>query len=850
MKQQTLNLPHLFQKAFGPGVTTDEALHSYLTHDAEGLACALGEEIPAGSLRSGYKRVLLQGKVRVLSQQGATRKTLTLLEQGDIWDDTLHSPDNLVFRASSDTWLCDIPTSLVSDNPVLMSQWLATMHKLDARYEPALVPMQPVQNGYAAETVPVKTPAHSTSDDAFKAMLRHFHEPPDRLTALNKKPLPEALQAWGYQVTPQSRTWQQLLNAEFPFLLEDHTGIFYWMTGRQGNTLITLADEAPDRFYPAQLDNQQTFRTYTITPPVAKKKTNTTPYSFRWYVNLYAQNGLLSFQMIVSSVIVQVLSLGIPVFYFVIFDRVFGRQNLSTLNIMSVGILLVMLFDITVRQLRQYVLSHQLERIDRAALDNYLDWLFALPLSKLTAEKMRHFTERFGDLLRVNQALTSTLLLSSLDAIFSILLIAFLMMLHVQMACIALASIIPIGLLTFLYTPLIKKRAERFMLAQRQQQMRLGEVLQHAETVQSINAGVPLRQQIDRELSDWLAYGGASRQDQAGLANMQNFFASLGTIATLFFGAHEVLSGVISYGVYMAINMLSRSVVGTMQKLFAAVLQFQEARVGMEQLAIMAGEIPETETAHAMQLQTVQGNIAFHDVRFRYDPQAPWALQDVNLNIHAGTKVVITGKSGAGKSTLIRLLQRLYEPSGGFITLDGYNIADIAPVNLREHVGVAAQKSALFAGTIRENLLLAAPDASPQALAEAAAWVDLDRFLNMSPHGFDTPVAPMGSNLSGGQAAQIALARILLKHPSVLVLDETLSPLDLPLQTSILGRLLERFATCVLVTDNMVVHQRADWIIVLHEGRVVEQGTLPQLIKAKGYYYHLHPVESMLKSHS
>jgi ATP-binding cassette subfamily B protein len=173
--------------------------------------------------------------------------------------------------------------------------------------------------------------------------------------------------------------------------------------------------------------------------------------------------------------------------------------------------------------------------------------------------------------------------------------------------------------------------------------------------------------------------------------------------------------------------------------------------------------------------------------------------------------------------------------------LDNFNVANIELDDLRKQVGVALQKPFLYAGTIKENISLGQPSAPMREITEVATMAQLDQFLLKTPKGFDSPVTSMGNNLSGGQAARIALARVLLRKPSVLILDEALASLDQSLTGSIFSLLLEKYkkSTCIFVSDYLPLHVQSDQIIVMHEGEIVEQGTYNELVNARAYYYHL-----------
>jgi subfamily B ATP-binding cassette protein HlyB/CyaB len=697
-------------------------------------------------------------------------------------------------------------------------------------------------------------------------LLAHFGHPP-----LTQPPKPEHLRTLddlarflerqAFTVESAALTWPQLLNASFPFVLESEPGRFRWITGRRGRFLLAAeadssvlnASQAGSKaaqvtLHPFAPDRATWNRPLNIlTPrPIAAGEGADRAFSFglRGYTRLLFQQGALSSQMVLASVLVQVFALGTPIFYMVIFDRVFGRQNLATLDIMAAGILMVLILDVLVKQLRAYVLAHQLEAVDKFTLETLLRKLFRLPLDKMGPAVTRSFSERYGELIKINQSVATMLLVTSLDVLFSVIVVAFLLLLHPFLAGVAMAPIVPIVLSTMWSGPRVRRRAEAFGKEQRTCQMKMTEALQHAETVQSLNADRFLDWKLGRAMDTMLENGFPARMDRVGSGQLQGFFAGLGTIATLYFGAHAVLQSEISYGVYMAINMMSRNVIGSVQRFTQAIVQFQEAVDAFDQFkTLLAGDEGQQRAGTGLQLDAVQGRISLIDLYFRYQPESRPVLDGVSLEIPAGQKVVLTGRSGAGKTTLIRLLQRLYEPTSGYVCLDGVNAAELDSGSLRRHIGVALQKPALFSGTVRENILLGHPAATHRELLDAIAMADLEEFLLRFPKGLEGEIMPMGANLSGGHAARIALARVFLRQPDVLILDEALAALEPAAAGRIFERILEKYRenTCLFVTDYAPLHQRADRILVLQDGQLVEDGTFTELVRAKGYYYHLQP---------
>jgi ABC-type multidrug transport system fused ATPase/permease subunit len=236
-----------------------------------------------------------------------------------------------------------------------------------------------------------------------------------------------------------------------------------------------------------------------------------------------------------------------------------------------------------------------------------------------------------------------------------------------------------------------------------------------------------------------------------------------------------------------------------------------------------------------------RGALTVRDVRFGYRPGAPTVLDGVSLSIPAGATVAVLGPSGAGKSTLLALLARLYDPDRGSIRLAGADLSSVLATDLRRAVALVPQQAVLFEGTIRSNLLYAAPDARPGEVRRVLEAVELAGLVDGLPLGLETPVGERGVTLSGGQRQRLTLARALLADPAVLLLDDCTSALDAETEDRVWAHLqgLAPGQTRVIVSHKLSTARRADWVVVLDQGRVAEQGRPNRLLAAGGRYADL-----------
>lgn len=326
----------------------------------------------------------------------------------------------------------------------------------------------------------------------------------------------------------------------------------------------------------------------------------------------------------------------------------------------------------------------------------------------------------------------------------------------------------------------------------------------------------------------------------------------LGQAALLGIGGDMVLHHSLSPGALVAFFLYLNRFFAPIQLLVQQYNSFQQGQASIFKLRTLLGTEPTvTEAPDAYELPPIQGKIVFDDVTFGYDPETP-VLHAVDLRITPGETVAFVGPTGAGKSTLAKLITRFYDPTAGRVCIDGHDIKSVTLDSLRHQLGVVPQEPFLFAGTIRDNLAFARPSVSDAEVAEAIRAVGLTELVDRLPQGVDTIVHERGQSLSSGERQLIALGRAFLAHPRVLVLDEATSNLDLQSETRIeaaLDILLEA-RTAVLIAHRLSTAMKADRIVVVDEGRVVESGTHAELVAHQGRYTEMYAAWVNQSEHS
>jgi subfamily B ATP-binding cassette protein MsbA len=320
------------------------------------------------------------------------------------------------------------------------------------------------------------------------------------------------------------------------------------------------------------------------------------------------------------------------------------------------------------------------------------------------------------------------------------------------------------------------------------------------------------------------------------------FVTFVAAAGVLWYGGSQVIRGAMSPGDLIAFVLYAGLLIGpfgTFARLFS---QVKEAQGALERVFEILETPPDIADAPAARLlPPVRGEVRMAGVSFAYDPRTP-VLIDISFVARPGELVAIVGPTGAGKTTLINLLHRFYDPLAGSVMIDGHDLRAVTLRSFYQQIGLVPQEIHLFGGTIRDNILYGRLSATPDELTAAASAANAHEFIMNLPDGYETKVGEKGVNLSGGQRQRIAIARAILKDPRILFLDEATSALDNESELLVqeaLDRLMEKRTTFV-IAHRLSTIQKADRIIVLDKGRIVEEGTHADLLKRGGLYYHLY----------
>ena len=570
--------------------------------------------------------------------------------------------------------------------------------------------------------------------------------------------------------------------------------------------------------------------------------TNTEFYlNIRWLFKEFYKHRPVFSAVILSSFFIQLFGLVTPLFIQVIIDKVLAHHALTTLEVVAGAFMIVLLFDMVLNLMRNYLLYHTANKIDGSLGAKVYRHLLSLPFRYFEVRKVGNIIARVRELENLRQFMTNISLTVFLDTLFSVLFVVIMAIYSVYLTLIVFMFVAAIALISFFATPMIKARLDEKFQRGAAAQSFLVESITGVQTVKSLAIEGKMIKDWENNLGDYIL----SAFKLSNVANIavssSQMLQKMMTLAVIYFGVSLVFDGMLSVGQLIAFQMFGSQLSGPILRLVQMWQEFQQAKLSLDRIADIINTPPEV-VGGAITVKELKGEITAKDITFRYTPDGPLVLDGVNFSITPGMMVGIVGRSGSGKSTIAKLIQRLYLPVEGSIMIDGVDIRHLDPLFLRYRTGIVLQECFLFSGTIRENISIAASDANMERIIQAARVAGAHDFISEMPMGYDTYVEERGSSLSGGQKQRIAIARALITNPGVLIFDEATSSLDYESERVIYENLnhIRKERTVILIAHRLSVMRTCDMVIVIDKGKVVETGNHDTLIREEGLYAYLY----------
>ncbi len=568
-------------------------------------------------------------------------------------------------------------------------------------------------------------------------------------------------------------------------------------------------------------------------------------FDFTWFIPAIVKYRRLLGEILVISLVLQLIGLVTPMFFQVVMDKVLVNHAMKTLNVIAVGLVFAIVFEALLAGIRTYVFAQTSSKIDVELGARLFHHLLGLPIAYFQSRRVGDSVARMHELESIRSFLTGNAMTVVLDFLFSFVFLAVMAWYSVWLTLIVLASIPVYFALSMLLTPVLRARLNEKFNRGAENQSFLVETIGGVDTVKAMALEPRWQQKWEKQLAGYVAAGLATSNIALVASGCVNLVSKIVTALIMWFGARFVIDGDLSVGELVAFNMLSGQVATPILRIAQLWNDFQQVGISMSRLGDILNARTEVSGQKA-RLPRISGAITLERVSFRYRPDAAEVLRDVSIEIAPGEVIGIVGRSGSGKSTLTRLVQRLYVPERGRVLIDAQDMSVIDTTSLRRQIGVVLQENVLFSRSVRENIAVSDPAMSLEQVIAAAKLAGAHDFICELPEGYETVVGEHGTGLSGGQRQRIAIARALITNPRVLIFDEATSALDYESERIIQNNMRRICAgrTVLIIAHRLSAVREANRIVVMDRGQVAEIGSHEALLALPdGIYAYLHRLQ-------
>ena len=544
-------------------------------------------------------------------------------------------------------------------------------------------------------------------------------------------------------------------------------------------------------------------------------------------------------QLFFASLLIQLSALVFPVFTRILVDDILPVQLTDGLAVMGIGLLVLLLAYSAFQFLRFKLAIYLQSRLDSQMMINFFDHLLTLPFSFFQQRTSGDLIMRLSSNAMMREVLTNQTLTIVLDSIF---VVVYLVAIFVAAPLIGWITLC-LGIVQLLIILLPRQRLQHLMsedlAAQASSQSYLVEALTGIGTLKALGIENHVVDQWSTLFFKQLNISVRRNYLASSVNTAMSIISVFSPMLLLWVMAHLVIEGSMTLGTMLALNALAAAFLSPLASLLAASQQLQLIGSYFERIIDVIEAEPEQDISQVRHAPVLTGKIDLHDVTFAYTEESKPVLQDISLSIEAGQKVALVGATGSGKSTLGMLLLGMYRPTKGQICFDDIPLEELEYRSVRGQMGVVLQEPFLFSGSIRKNISSNDLTIPMERVIQAAALAVIHHDIVQMPMGYETRIAENGGGLSGGQRQRLALARALARQPAILLLDEATSHLDVVTEDVVDTNLSQLPLTRVVIAHRLSTVENADHIVVLHDGRIVEQGTHDELLAANNYYSRL-----------
>jgi len=688
----------------------------------------------------------------------------------------------------------------------------------------------------------------------FRAVLS-WHEQPLSSASLRSRmggdevwtadTLAEAADSLGYDVTESQTDPANPSLPGLPAICATHVGTFIAVLAYDTDGMLLVVDpdqsERPAQVELSELLGRISGATLSLArrqmPPVAgdAERKATISRHGHWFWGPIFRMRWVYVQVALAALLVNLFAVSSSIFSMIVYDRVIPNNAIDTLIALLIGVSIIFLSDFAIRTVRGYFLDMASSKSDSAIADALFEQMLDAQM-KTRRGSSGSLASTLKEFESIREFLTSATLTTFIDIPFALVFLVVIWLIGGPMVYVPLLAI-PVMLFTGLAVqPQLKRLIQESQEDGHHKHAILVETLAGLETIKSLGAGALMRRRWQEAVVHQSNVGLKSRmlaQLATNVANTAQQFVQVGVITL---GAFLVREGQLGFGSIIACTILAGRAIAPMAQITQLLTRMNQTVLSYRTLDKLMNQEREHEHGRVfMSRPDFQGAIEFRNVTFTYPGAAKPTLENVSFQIAPKEKVAVIGKVGSGKTTVSKLILGLYQPDSGSVLIDGVDVRQIDPSDLRRALGVVLQDIWLIGGTVKQNIALGGSFPTDEEILRAAQISGVDDFVKQHPQGYGMRLGERGEGLSGGQRQAIAVARALLGKPKILLFDEATSAMDLGSETALLQRLGTEISDCtfVTITHKASLLQMVDKIVVIDQGRVAMQGTPDQLMKAQ-----------------
>ena len=573
------------------------------------------------------------------------------------------------------------------------------------------------------------------------------------------------------------------------------------------------------------------FRVDNTSEPSVKKRRDQ-----HWFWGVIRENRRLYRDIVLGSVAINLFALAMPLFVLNVYDRVVPNQATETLWVLAIGIFVVLCFDLALRLMRSSFVDLAASRADVKLSSSIMAKTLGLRLEERPVST-GSFTSTLQSFESIRAFIGSATILGIVDLPFVILFAAIIALINPWLVLPVLVGIVFVLLSALAAQGKLRELSQTTWEVGAQRNALLVESVSQLENVKALRAESRIQRHWEKASAFLSRTGAQLKMVSSSVSSVAQWAQHSVAVCVIIIGVYQIIEGNLTQGGLIAAYMLSSRAMAPVSQAAALLAQYHQSSTALESLNdVMAKNVERHEGKAYVEKPNFTGSIRLEKVTLRYPDEEREALRDVSLSIKAGEKVALLGRIGCGKSSLNKLVLGFYRPTSGAVLVDGVDIRQLDPLQLRRHIGYVPQDVSLFAGTLRDNIVAGGGNdrVDDEALLRAIEIAGLDSLVNSHPRGVDLEVGERGQALSGGQKQAVAIARAVVQDPPILLLDEPTSSMDNASEEAFKANLtnVAPGKTILVVTHRTSLLSLVDRIIVMDAGKVVADGPRDTVVEA------------------